>query len=198
MTSDGIGGAVLTWQDYQNGNHYEAYAQRIDMSGTVLWGANGVPVSASGAAIYDLAIVSDSRRGAIITWRDTRDIMTNANDIYVQRMDSLGVAQWTLDGEPLCVDAANQRYPYIITDGAGGAIVAWQDYRDIDGGVYAMRILNDGDITATMLQAFSASPGVGGIMVEWTLSSIDEGTSFRVSRRDGAGDFLEAPFLSPE
>ncbi len=198
LTGDGIGGAVLTWQDYQNGDHYEAYAQRIDMSGAVLWGASGVPVSAYGEHIYELDIVSDSRRGAIITWRDTRDMATSLNDIYVQRMDSLGAAQWTLHGEPLCVNTANQRSPYIITDGAGGAIVAWQDSRDTDAGVYAMRILNDGGYTATMLQAFSASPGAGGIIVEWTLSSIDDGTSFRVSRRDGTCDFVEMPYLKPE
>lgn len=195
LTGDGIGGAVLTWQDYQNGDHYEAYAQRIDMSGAVLWGANGVPVSAYGEHIYDLDIMSDSRRGAIITWRDTRDMATNLNDIYVQRMDSLGAAQWTLHGEPLCVNTANQRSPYIITDGAGGAIVAWQDSRDSDAGAYAMRILNDGGFTATMLQAFSALPGTSGIIVEWNLSSIDEGMSFRVLRRDGTSDFVEMPYL---
>lgn len=198
LIGDGIGGAILTWQDYQNGDHYEAYAQRIDMSGAVLWGANGVPVSAYGEHVYDLDIVGDSRRGAIITWRDTRDIMTNLNDIYVQRMDSLGTARWTLHGEPLCVNTANQSFPYIITDGMDGAIVAWQDSRDSDAGVYAMRILNTGGYTATMLQAFSASPGSGGITVEWTLSSIDDGTSFRVSRREGTGDFVAMPYLHPE
>jgi hypothetical protein len=36
------------------------------------------------------------------------------------------VAQWSASGAPVPVAAANQTYPSITLDGAGGAILAWR------------------------------------------------------------------------
>ncbi len=65
MTSDGSGGAIITWQDYRNGG-YDIYAQRIDEDGFPLWTPDGIPVctlSASGQG--EPQIVSDGAGGAI-------------------------------------------------------------------------------------------------------------------------------------
>jgi len=39
-------------------------------------------------------------------------------------------AQWQPDGVPICTATDDQEQPTIVTDGSGGAIIAWQDYRD--------------------------------------------------------------------
>jgi hypothetical protein len=44
-------------------------------------------------------IVSDNAGGAIIAWRDTRSVNW---DVYAQRVNASGVAQWTANGVPLC------------------------------------------------------------------------------------------------
>src|SRR5689334_7792613 len=62
------------------------------------------------------AIVSDGAGGAIVTWMDSRS-GTN-NDIYAQRVNAAGAAQWTTDGVALCTAANGQYDPTITSDGA--------------------------------------------------------------------------------
>jgi hypothetical protein len=38
-------------------------------------------------------------------------------------------AQWITDGVPVCTAAGDQEVPQITTDGSGGAIFTWSDYR---------------------------------------------------------------------
>ena len=83
-------------------------------------------------------IASDGAGGAIVTWYDYR---SGSADIYAQRVIAAGVPQWTANGVALCTAAGVQQSPTIVSDGAGGAIVTWQDLR---GGttydIYAQRV----------------------------------------------------------
>ena len=36
--------------------------------------------------------------------------------------------KWDVGGTSICVTDYNKKYPYVITDGQGGAIIAWQAY----------------------------------------------------------------------
>ena len=55
-----------------------------------------------------------------------------------QKLDEDGVAQWA-DVE-ICDAVGDQQDPVLVTDGAGGAIIAWVDQR-IDGGdIYAQKV----------------------------------------------------------
>ena len=53
-------------------------------------------------------------------------------------------AQWSLDptvNTPVCTATNDQEQPVIVSDGAGGTIIAWQDYRSgTNTHVYAQRI----------------------------------------------------------
>src|SRR5688572_8257882 len=44
ITSDGSGGAIITWLDFRGGTFYDIYAQRIDASGAVRWTSDGVAI----------------------------------------------------------------------------------------------------------------------------------------------------------
>jgi hypothetical protein len=69
-------------------------------------------------------MISDGAGGAIFAWHDYR----SANgDIYVQRVSSSGAPLWTANGVPLCTASGHQTFPHIVSDGAGGAVVAWED-----------------------------------------------------------------------
>jgi hypothetical protein len=72
-------------------------------------------------------IASDNMGGAIITWQDGRAFI---NDIYAQRIDADGAAQWTNNGVPVCNAALPQENPCIVSDGGNGAIMAWEDDRN--------------------------------------------------------------------
>jgi hypothetical protein len=73
-------------------------------------------------------------------------------DIYVQRVNLLGTPQWTDDGLSICVAGLNQLNPTIISDGAGGAIITWQDYQGGSSSswdIYAQRINASGSVRWT-------------------------------------------------
>ena len=92
-------------------------------------------------------------------------------------------AAWPADPNvnvPLCTATRDQFYPTIASDGAGGAIVTWHDYRS--GGtsdIYAQRIAAAGSVqwavsgaalcTATGTQQYPTivSDGAGGAIVTW-------------------------------
>ena len=124
IVSDESGGAIITWQD-QRGADDDIYAQRISASGVVQWTTNGVPICTAITSQTSPAIVSDGSGGAIIAWTDSRD---GGSDIYAQRISADGVPQWTTNGVAVCTAAYDQFVPSIISDGSGGAIIAWYNH----------------------------------------------------------------------
>ncbi|MFX1479263.1 MAG: hypothetical protein ACFFCI_14105 [Promethearchaeota archaeon] len=174
--SDGVGGMIITWEDYRSGSA-EIYAQRIDSYGNILWGTNGVPISSYIDHQYSPKICSDGSGGAIITWYDySNGVDTNIN---VQRIDANGNIQWGYFGIIICWAAGDQRYPKICSDGVGGAIVVWQDPRGASTDIYGQRVDAEGNIlwadngvpvcTASGNQYYPeiCSDGAGGVVVTW-------------------------------
>jgi predicted lipoprotein with Yx(FWY)xxD motif len=140
IATDGASGAIVTWFDYRNGN-YDIFAQRIDASGTVQWAPDGVALNTlPGEQAYP-TIVSDAAGGAIVTWRDHGG---KDYDIRAQRISGAGAIQWISQGVAVCSAFDDQYDPTIISDGAGGAIISWWDFRFKDGDIFARRILADG------------------------------------------------------
>lgn len=184
LVSDSQGGAVITWQDYRSGN-YDIYAQRVNASGVVQWTANGVAICTAANVQQYPQLVSDGSGGAIIVWEDFR---SGAKlDIYAQRIDASGTTQWTAQGVGVCTATDNQDGPQLISDGSGGAIVTWQDYRSSVYRVYAQRISSAGaaqwsaDGIRVCTEVFGqTSPqltgdGSGGAIIAWQDSRSAEG-----------------------
>ncbi|MGF2410803.1 T9SS type A sorting domain-containing protein [Ferruginibacter sp.] len=145
IVTDGAGGAVIAWIDDRNGagaGNYDIYAQRINASGTVLWGADGLPVCTATGIQNNLQLLADNS-GAMIVWSDGRVGSSNA-DIYAQRLNQLGTPLWTLDGAAVCTASSLQNMPQIISDGgAGSAIITWEDWRNFSqSDIYAQKISN--------------------------------------------------------
>jgi hypothetical protein len=186
ITSDHAGGAIIAWDDYRNSSEPDIYAQRINASGSVLWAADGVAISTATSWQTEAAIASDDSGGAIITWKDLRS-GTGYPDIYAQHINALGAVLWTSGGTPICTEADEQSDQNIISDGFGGAIIAWQDWRNgANYDIYAQRISAEGSILwATNGQAICAtanfeyspeiiSDGSGGAIFSWYNSLIGE------------------------
>ncbi len=178
ICSDGTGGAIITWHDNRNGANLDVYAQMIDSNGNVNWTTNGVAIgAASGDQSYP-EICSDGEGGAIIVFNDYRGGATS--DIYAQRIDSNGNVQWIPNGVAICTASYYQLLPQICSDGEGGAIIIWNDFR---GGsysdIYAQRIDSNGNVQWTpngvaiciqsynQLQTKICSDGAGGAVIMW-------------------------------
>jgi len=174
IASDGAGGAIVTWGDTRSGN-YDIYAQRVDASGVVQWTTDGVVLCTKGSA--EPTIASDGAGGAIVTWNDYRS--GSNDDIYAQRVNASGTVEWAADGIPLCTATGNQHWPTSVSDGAGGAIVTWDDGRGRDDHIYAQRVNASGVVqwaadgvalcTAGGIQWWPKiiSDGAGGAIVTW-------------------------------
>ncbi len=133
---DHAGGAVFAWLDSRGGG-YQVYAQRLDAEGTALWTDGGHQITSSPVLKSELQIASDGYGGAFLTWVD----YTN-EDIYAEWVQLGGYIAWGgTNGVPVCGEINSQEYPSIIADGAGGAIVCWDDFRsDPFGDIYAQKL----------------------------------------------------------
>jgi hypothetical protein len=145
LISDGAGGAIITWEDWRNGDE-DIYAQRIAANGSVMWAVDGIPICEATGTQWYPQIVSDGSGGAIIIWSDSRG---GSADIYGQRIDANGSVKWTADGVPICAASGNQSGQQIVSDGSGGCIVVWKDDSSGSADIYAQRIDADGSVMWT-------------------------------------------------
>ena len=128
IISDGVGGAIVTWEDYRSGTNWDIYAQRMDEHGMPLWTFNGVAACTSTTDQIYPQIVSDGAEGAIITWEDGIYV-SGMYDIYAQRVSASGTPLWTTNGVAVCTSECSKWFPVLVADGAGGAIITWEDER---------------------------------------------------------------------
>ena len=186
IIADGSGGAILSWYDERGGVDKDIYAQRVLSNGDVQWGADGVAVGTEAGNQDNHRMVSDGAVGAIIAWEDDRVAM-GEDDIYAQKISAFGIAQWTTDGVAICTAPNRQYWPRITTDGLGGAIVTWPDYRYGTANVYAQRVdaagavqwSADGEVICSLPSSRDPElihDGAGGAIIAWEDS------------RDGDGD----------
>lgn len=144
LAADDSGGAIIVWTDYRSSN-WDIYAQRADKDGNLLWTASGITVCDSGGDQGTCQVIRDGAGGAIIVWQDNHD---GNFDVYAQRVDSDGNTLWAVNGVAICNELHDQLDPKLISDGLGGAIIVWDDMRDVSGycGIYAEHVDEDGNI----------------------------------------------------
>ncbi len=176
ISSDTKGGAILVWEDKRNGTSDDIYAQRINSLGVNRWTVNGVAVCSNNAEQNSISSVEVGNGSIIITWDDYRN---GDADIYAQKLDSNGLAQWTPNGVAVCSKSLSQKGTKIISDGSGGAIIVWQDSIPGATDIYAQRINGTGTIqwaiagvpvcTAPLVQKRPRiqSDNAGGAFIVW-------------------------------
>ena len=122
------------------------------------WVSDGVAISPT-ATNYKPFILSDGANGSIIAWYGGA-----GSDIFAQRLlaDGSIAPGWPLTG-PLTVSAAAglQEQPVMVTDGAGGAFLFWQDARN--GGnydIYGQHITATGQVASSVNGANWVTDGI--------------------------------------
>jgi hypothetical protein len=195
--ADGAGGAIVAWRDIRNDTG-DIYAQRISGAGTLSWGPTGIALAAAPGNQLRPNVIADGSGGAIFTWQDPRGIDT---DVYAQRVNAAGAAQWTANGLPVCAVAGDQLQPALVTDGAGGAVLAWSDTRSGVQQIFAQRVSGAGALlwlpadgvllTATQPglkgRPALASDGAAGAIVAWEDARNAADNDLYAQRLDAAG-----------
>lgn len=138
--------------------------------------STNVPLSTATAGQRYPKAAPDATGGAIVAWDDQRG---GPRNIYAQRVNGTGTVRWTANGVVLCAATGEQYEPEIVSDGHGGAIVTWSDYRGAASDIYAQRVDSAGTplwtangvavSAATNDQADPAivADGSGGAILTW-------------------------------
>jgi hypothetical protein len=201
LLPDGSGGTIVVWEDDYFGL---LAAQRVAANGSLLWGPAGVYVAPADGLQWSPVAVSDGAGGVIVAWVDGRNGSCGYSffaecDVYAQRLDASGVAVWADGGVPIAVVDHNQgtQSIAIATDGAGGAIVAWSDYRLFQQAAYAQRVNAQGQplwaangllVSSAFAEALRlASDGAHGAILAWTGTRPSGGQALYIQRIDSAG-----------
>jgi hypothetical protein len=193
LTSDGAGGAIVTWYDLRSGG-YDIYAQHVLGTGAVdpAWPANGRALCVAANTQNGPVLVPDGAGGAIVAWNDAR---SGTADVYAQHVLATGLVDpaWPLDGRQLCNAAHEHQGPSIVSDGAGGGIVCWYDFRNgVDWDIYGQRLLATGSLdpawptdgralctaAGNQISVTTVSDGAGGAIAAW--QDIRNGTDYDV------------------
>jgi len=153
---------VICWSDFRSFDS-RIYVQRVDSSGTCLWSSNGVSAAIDSGGADNAQMVADGNGGVILVWEDYRNTIVTP-DIYAQRVDVSGERQWGPNGVAVSTAIEGQWGPELVHDSYGGAIIAWEDWRNggpyLNHDIYAQRVLADGSLDSStgvdgQLPAFS-------------------------------------------
>jgi len=145
IVSDNTGGAIVCWDEDRTEMNYDIFAQRVDNAGALLWIQSGLGVCLAQMGQTTPAMIEDGVGGAIITWHDYRNVSNW--DIFAQRVNAVGEFLWTIDGVQVSGAIHDQMYPVIVSDLDNGAIITWDDYRNItDENIYAQRVNKNGTL----------------------------------------------------
>ncbi|MGD1048636.1 MAG: T9SS type A sorting domain-containing protein [Candidatus Krumholzibacteriaceae bacterium] len=141
LKSDDHGNMIIAWDGVLNGVT-GVYGQKIDQSGNFLWGAQGVLLSPTVSHQTDIVATLDSDGGIIVAWADARTAAPSLTNIYAQRVDKDGNVLWGPNGILIGSGVSPQTVAQIVTDGAGGAIVAWMQFDSMKGDwdIYGQRV----------------------------------------------------------
>ncbi|NQV14016.1 T9SS type A sorting domain-containing protein [bacterium] len=115
---------IFAWSDTRTGDR-DIYVQKVDTSGTSLWGATGIRATIADGRQEDPVLVSDGAGGAFLAWIDYRS--DEFGDVYAQHIDYEGNLSWDPAGVPLAVNSGSQQTANMARGATGVAYVIWDD-----------------------------------------------------------------------
>jgi hypothetical protein len=197
MVADGAGGAFVAWNDYSTRpTGGDIFAQHLRADGTTdpAWPDSGMVICRAPGNQMARVAIPDGSGGFFVVWEDLRQ-PAMFRGIYAQQVLPSGVHAdgWPENGLGVSTGEALRDHPAAVSDGAGGLIVAWRDYRDyLSGDIYALRINGEdgvadgwhpnGTLVAGGPEAqwdpSLAADGDGGVIIAyWAFSESDPGNT---------------------
>ncbi len=119
VVKDGDGGLYMCWEDFRL-SAPGVYIQRVTSSGPS-WQDSGVFVREKSRLPR---VCSAGSEGVYLVWVD-ENTSGLYPDIYAQKYDVGGSAQWQTPGIPVCADNTNTYSPQATRDGSGGIFVVF-------------------------------------------------------------------------
>ncbi len=178
MVSDGAGGAIITYLDYDHyGDDIDVFVHHMDSQGHHVWQLN---VTSDSYKECDPRIVSDGAGGVIIAWwlHDVSQSFYGSWTVFAQRINSSGTVVWNVGGKAvssaITFDVAKFPAMEMASDGSGGAYIAFEGQSGLC-------------VTHIDYAGFLANPGLNGITLGGGASS---GCSLSVAPDGHGGVFV--------
>lgn len=146
IAADGAGGVFFAYRHSSELFGSDVFVQRYAASGAVTPAWPGLSLEHLWSGGGDPVMCPDDSGGAYVAWSEG---FAPSSVVHVTRVTASGTiaAGWSAIGTRVCAAGAA---PGIVTDGAGGAIVAWADSRDASHDqVFAQRVHPDGTVAWT-------------------------------------------------
>jgi hypothetical protein len=127
---------IAVWREESPGST-QLRGLKVGLAGTpeAGWPSTGAAITTSAGLVSDPVAISDGADGALVFWADP------ASSLRAQRLTALGSIAWSEGDAVLCAGPVAFQAPAVQPDGAGGALLAWQDVRDSTGSkIRALRI----------------------------------------------------------
>ncbi len=184
IVPDGSHGAIINWFNWIEGSLYyefSYYGQKIDSSGCMTWESGGVfAYSVDWPRVLEPVAVSDGAGGAFYAWQKWAYPFGYDYDIWGQHLDSYGTRLWNPEGGEMISYFTDQFFPAMISDGAGGVIVVYQDLLYADEGIDVVvqrfdaqgnKLWNEQGVRIGSTWGLGdrgiVSDGVGGAVITW-------------------------------
>ena len=131
---DGLGGAIVVWNDGRSGDDGDLYAHHVLENGQVdpQWPVNGLLVaggSGGQGGPGNQTVDSDGNGGVWVGYTDTR--VSGDPNIYLQHVDRDGNLMTPYNvGIPIAIVPDYQENVKLAPDGSGGVYMVWKDRRN--------------------------------------------------------------------
>ncbi len=212
IVSDEKGGAIISFEA-AGAQCCVFWAQRVDGNGNVLWGTDGVQISADpthiiGAIGHADKLLADGSGGALIAYLDQQvDPVTEVPRLSVQHVDANGNLLLPIVGVPV-LDVGRGEFAF-VGDSAGGAFLIGSPLgADHTNDISAQRIDSTGapmwaapveivNLPYFQMQPDAAPDGAGGVVVAWSdyrasVAALTNVMQIYAQRLDGSGHALWA------
>ena len=128
LIADGAGNAVVVFTDARAGSDLDVYAYRVTAGGDMLWGADGIALSANADYEPSPRVTQAGDGDFVVIWPRLPDVGDGA--IMMQRLAPDGTLRFAAGGIPVVAEPGEDpAFCDLVPAGAGDVILAW--VRDI-------------------------------------------------------------------
>lgn len=170
MAADGEGGAIFAWEDARSDAYWQPFAQRILPDGAVApgWPENGKLLSGTMANQFAAFVVPDGSGGLFAFWEQSP---TGIGEVGLQHVLASGqrAPGWPENGLAIGSNVSHDYDPYPVSDGKGGALLAYTHATEAASLIFAQRISGDGPVS-TRVSFIAADIRDGTVALRWHIA----------------------------
>ncbi|MDD2331595.1 MAG: FlgD immunoglobulin-like domain containing protein [Candidatus Cloacimonetes bacterium] len=187
---------LVIWQDYNDSYDADIYAQKISLSGQILWAEDGIPISNTYSDKVQIQLLSNPDADPYITWLGYG---TQGWCLFGQKLSPTGETLWQDNGLVLINDPHSYS---ALVDANAGLMISYTKYIDGTIKTYAQHFDAQGQPLWTQPLVFlpeiaqsrlhnitRLSDGSYLVCIQHFDDSLG-GISLKLCRFDGAGNFL--------